>query len=42
MMSALKPPLQSTVATLALSRHNFGQQAAYMSTFAKILKDEPF
>jgi antirestriction protein ArdC len=22
--------------------HNFGQQAAYMSTFAKILKDEPF
>lgn len=22
--------------------HNFGQQAAYMSSFAKILKDEPF
>ncbi|WDF77033.1 zincin-like metallopeptidase domain-containing protein [Mucilaginibacter sp. KACC 22773] len=22
--------------------HNFGQQAAYMNTFAKILKDEPF
>lgn len=22
--------------------HNFGQQAAYMSTFAKLLKDEPF
>jgi len=22
--------------------HNFGQQAAYMSTFSKILKDEPF
>jgi hypothetical protein len=22
--------------------HTFGQQAAYMSTFAKILKDEPF